>query len=60
MSSPLSLHHYSHELLSHRHAHAQLVFGLSGQLDFEVAGRGSLVTRDRHTARRHPRLQQGI
>lgn len=45
MSSPLSLRHYSHELLSHSHAHAQLVFGLSGQLDFEVAGRGSLVTR---------------
>ncbi|MDP3816489.1 AraC family transcriptional regulator [Pseudomonas sp.] len=45
MSSPLSLRHYSHELLSHRHAHAQLVFGLSGQLDVEVAGRGSLVTR---------------
>lgn len=45
MSSPLSVRHYSHELLSHSHSHAQLVFGLSGQLDFEVAGRGSLVTR---------------
>lgn len=45
MSSPLSLRHYSHELLSHSHAHAQLVFGLSGQLDFEVAGRGSRVLR---------------
>lgn len=45
MSSPLSLRHYRHELLSHSHSHAQLVFGLSGQLDFEVAGRGSLVTR---------------
>lgn len=45
MSSPLSLRHYSHELLSHHHAHAQLVFGLSGQLEFEVAGHGSLVTR---------------
>lgn len=45
MSALLSLRHYSHELLSHSHAHAQLVFGLSGQLDFEVAGRASLVTR---------------
>jgi len=45
MSSLLSLRHYSHELLSHSHAHAQLVFGLSGLLDFEVAGRGSLITR---------------
>lgn len=45
MSSPLSLRHYSHELLSHSHDHAQLVFGLSGLLDFEIAGRGSQVTR---------------
>ncbi|WP_405120505.1 AraC family transcriptional regulator [Pseudomonas leptonychotis] len=45
MSSLLSLRHYSHERLSHSHAHAQLVFGLSGLLEFEVAGRGSLVTR---------------
>ena len=45
MPSLLSLRHYSHELLSHSHAHAQLVFGLSGQLDFEVAGRGSRVIR---------------
>lgn len=45
MSTLLSLRHYRHELLSHSHAHAQLVFGLSGLLDFEVAGRGSLVTR---------------
>ncbi|MGB4073073.1 AraC family transcriptional regulator [Pseudomonas sp.] len=45
MPSLLSLRHYSHELLSHSHAHAQLVFGLSGLLDFEVAGRGSLITR---------------
>lgn len=44
MSSLLSLRHYSHELLSHSHDHAQLVFGLSGLLDFEVAGRGSQVT----------------
>jgi AraC-like DNA-binding protein len=45
MSSPLSLRHYSHELLSHSHDHAQLVFGLSGLLDFEIAGHGSQVTR---------------
>lgn len=45
MPAPLSVRHYSHELLSHSHAHAQLVFGLSGQLDFEVAGHGSRVLR---------------
>lgn len=45
MPSLLSLRHYGHELLSHSHTHAQLVFGLSGQLDFEVAGRGSQVIR---------------
>ncbi|HWV09974.1 MAG TPA: AraC family transcriptional regulator, partial [Pseudomonas sp.] len=33
MPSLLSLRHYSHELLSHSHAHAQLVFGLRGELD---------------------------
>jgi len=45
MSSLLSVRHYSHELISHSHHHAQLVFGLNGLLDFEIAGRGSLVTR---------------
>ncbi|WP_339522279.1 AraC family transcriptional regulator [Pseudomonas sp. EA_35y_Pfl2_R111] len=45
MSSLLSLRHYSHELLSHSHDHAQLVFGLSGVLEFEIAGRGSQVKR---------------
>ncbi|WP_263145592.1 AraC family transcriptional regulator [Pseudomonas sp. RIT-PI-AD] len=45
MSSILSLRHYDHELIAHSHAHPQLVFGLCGQLDFEVAGRGSLVVR---------------
>jgi AraC-like DNA-binding protein len=45
MSSLLSVRHYSHELLSHSHDHAQLVFGLSGQLDFEIDGRGSQVLR---------------
>ncbi|WAC44844.1 AraC family transcriptional regulator [Pseudomonas sp. SL4(2022)] len=45
MHSLLSLRHYSHELLSHSHDHAQLVFGLSGLLEFEVAGQGSQITR---------------
>ncbi len=45
MSALLSLRHYDHQPISHHHPHAQLVFGLSGQLDFEVAGRGSLITR---------------
>lgn len=45
MPSLLSVRHYSHELLSHSHVHAQLVFGLHGQLDFEVAGLGSQVIR---------------
>lgn len=45
MPSPLSLRHYHHDLLCHSHAHAQLVFGLSGALDFEVAGRSSQVLR---------------
>jgi AraC-like DNA-binding protein len=41
----LSLRYYSHDLLSHSHNHAQLVFGLNGTLDFEVAGCGSQVVR---------------
>jgi len=45
MSSILSLRHYSHDLIAHSHEHAQLVFGLAGQLDFEVAGHGSRVLR---------------
>lgn len=45
MSQILSLRHYSHEVLSHSHEHAQLVFGLSGELQFEVEGRGSRVLR---------------
>ncbi|POA17025.1 AraC family transcriptional regulator [Pseudomonas sp. FW300-N1A1] len=39
----LTLRHYSHDLIVHSHDHAQLVFGLSGALDFEVGGRGSQV-----------------
>ncbi|UZE25249.1 AraC family transcriptional regulator [Pseudomonas sp. B21-056] len=39
----LTLRHYSHDLIVHSHDHVQLVFGLSGALDFEVEGRGSQV-----------------
>jgi AraC-like DNA-binding protein len=39
----LTLRHYTHDLIVHSHEHAQLVFGLSGALDFEVDGRGSQV-----------------
>ncbi|EJO93809.1 AraC family transcriptional regulator [Ectopseudomonas mendocina DLHK] len=41
----LSLRHYSHEVLCHSHDHAQLVFGLAGELQFEVADQGSRVLR---------------
>lgn len=40
MSQLLSLRHYHHEQIAHRHDHAQLVFGLSGRLEFEVDGHG--------------------
>ncbi|MBC9250022.1 AraC family transcriptional regulator [Pseudomonas alcaligenes] len=43
MHALLSLRHYHHEQIAHSHEHAQLVFGLSGCLDFEVAGRGCQV-----------------
>ncbi len=43
MGSILTLRHYSHDLIAHSHEHAQLVFGLSGQLEFEVEGQGSQV-----------------
>ncbi len=39
----LSLRHYSHDQIAHSHEHVQLVFGLRGQLDFEIAGRGSRI-----------------
>lgn len=45
MSSLLSLRHYSHKRLSHSHDRAQLVFGISGQLDVEINGQGRLITR---------------
>lgn len=44
MSPLLSLRHYHHEQIAHSHDHAQLVFGLSGRLDFEVEGRGCQVS----------------
>ncbi|WXL27315.1 AraC family transcriptional regulator [Ectopseudomonas mendocina] len=43
MSSPLSIRHYTHDKICHSHDYAQLVFGLSGRLDFEVEGHGSQV-----------------
>src|SRR5690606_6559230 len=39
----LTLRHYSDEVISHSHRHAQLVFGLRGELQFEVDGHGSRV-----------------
>ena len=39
----LTLRQYTEDLIVHSHDHAQLVFGLSGALDFEVDGRGSQV-----------------
>jgi AraC-like DNA-binding protein len=44
MQQLFSLRHYHHEQIAHSHEHAQLVFGLSGRLDFEVAGRGCQVS----------------
>lgn len=43
MHSILSLRHYSDELIAHSHNHAQIVFGLTGRLEFEVEGHGSLL-----------------
>lgn len=45
MRSMLSLRHYREELITHSHEHAQLVFGLSGQLQIEVDGQSSQVVR---------------
>ena len=45
MSALLSLRHYHQDVLCHAHDHAQLVFGVSGHLQFEVAGFGSQVVR---------------
>jgi AraC-like DNA-binding protein len=43
MGPILTLRHYTKAPIAHSHEHAQLVFGLSGHLDFEVDGRGSQV-----------------
>lgn len=43
MSPTLTLRHYLDTPIAHSHDHAQLLFGLSGHLDFEVDGRGSQV-----------------
>ncbi|MGY4531978.1 AraC-like DNA-binding protein [Pseudomonas sp. TE3786] len=43
MHSILSLRHYSDELIAHSHEHAQIVFGLNGQLEFELEGQGSVL-----------------
>ncbi|WP_030130061.1 AraC family transcriptional regulator [Pseudomonas sp. QTF5] len=43
MRQILTLRQYTHDLIVHSHDHAQMVFGLSGALDFEVEGRGSQV-----------------
>lgn len=45
MSALLSVRHYHQDIVCHEHGHAQLVFGLSGHLQFEVAGLGSQVSR---------------
>jgi AraC-like DNA-binding protein len=39
----LTLRQYTEDLIVHSHDHSQLVFGLSGALDFEVDGCGSQV-----------------
>lgn len=39
----LSLRHYNHDPIIHSHQHTQLVFGLRGQLDFEINGQGSRI-----------------
>jgi len=43
--SILSLRRYSKTPITHSHAHAQLVFAVDGQLEFEMDGRSSLLTR---------------
>ncbi|WP_339528642.1 AraC family transcriptional regulator [Pseudomonas mucidolens] len=43
MRPTLTLRHYTHDLITHSHDHAQLVFGLAGRLDFEVQGVGGEI-----------------
>ncbi|MCQ4309858.1 AraC family transcriptional regulator [Pseudomonas stutzeri] len=47
MSPILSLRHYNSDQIIHSHQHTQLVFGLRGQLDFEINGRGSRIQAQR-------------
>lgn len=39
----LSLRHYNHDQIDHSHGHVQLVFGLRGQLEFEMEGLGCRI-----------------
>ena len=39
----LSLRNYHDDLIAHSHDHPQLVFGLKGLLEFEIAGRASCI-----------------
>lgn len=43
MGQILSLRHYREDVIAHSHEHAQVVFNLSGQMDFEIEGRASLL-----------------
>ncbi|MFP3516716.1 AraC family transcriptional regulator [Pseudomonas sp. SIMBA_077] len=43
MSQILSVRHYRQDVIAHSHEHAQVVISLSGTLDFEVDGQGSLL-----------------
>lgn len=52
----LSLRHYDQATLAHAHDQVQLVFGLRGELHFEMEGRGSRIDVQRLAvvpARRH-------
>lgn len=43
MQSIATLRHYDQDLIHHDHVHTQLVFGLQGQLEFEIESRGDCV-----------------
>lgn len=43
MPTILSLRRYDQNQIIHSHQHSQLVFGLQGQLDFEIDGHGSRI-----------------
>ncbi len=42
----LTLRQYTKDLIIHSHDHAQLVFGLSGALDFECVDRAHTLIKD--------------